>query len=97
MGHHKKGSPAMKDHGLRRMEIEAHRDAKGKLTGHTVTHTPYEKPKEASKSGAFYNEPKRAEHPFSAADHEGMMAHIEEHLGKGGAGGETQSEKEDGE
>jgi hypothetical protein len=80
LGHHKKGSSAMKDHGMRRMEIEVHRDGAGKITGHTVTHTPYEKPK-SSKSGAFYQEPKRSEFPFSAKDHKSMLAHISEHLG----------------
>jgi hypothetical protein len=89
LGHHKKGSSAMKDHGMRRMEIEVHRDGAGKITGHTVTHTPYEKPK-SSKSGAFYQEPKRSEFPFSAKDHKSMLAHITENLG--GAAAEPAAE-----
>jgi hypothetical protein len=90
LGHHKKGSSAMKDHGLRRMEIEVHRDGAGKITGHTVTHTPYEKPK-SSKSGAFYQEPKRSEFPFSAKDHGSMVDHVAEHLGGKGEEKETEA------
>lgn len=81
----------MKEHGLRRMEVEVHRDGAGKITGHTVTHTPFEKPKTSSKSGAFYSEPKRSEFPFSAKDNEAMIDHVSEHLGGEGAGAGEES------
>lgn len=82
----------MKDHGLRRMEIEVHRDGAGKITGHTVTHTPFEKPK-LSKSQAFYEEPKRSEFPFSVKDHDSMIDHVTAKL-DGGEGGESESGEE---
>jgi hypothetical protein len=86
LGHHKKGSPAMK-HNIRRMEIEVHRGPKNEVTGHTIYH--HMMPSKASKSGAFMEQEQHA-YPFDAdgqsSTHGDMMEHIGQHLKLEGAG-----------
>lgn len=62
----------MKDHGIREIRIEVHRN-KGKITGHTVHH--HMMPRKSSKSGAF-NEYETNQFPFAADDHKSMMSHV---------------------
>lgn len=72
----------MKHEPMREMRIEIHREASkdgkpGKLTGFTVHH--HMVPKPHGKSQAFY-EDNNSQHPFSADDHAGMMAHVNKHM-----------------
>lgn len=71
------------EHDMRRVEIEAHRGANKKLTGHTVH--AYHMPKSASKSGAFMEETHEST-PFNITDHKAMMAHVAKLLGGAGVG-----------
>lgn len=73
LGHHQKGSAAMKKAPFRRTEIKHHDDG-----SHTVEHFPQHKP--MSKSGAFmdHGEPMS----YSAGDHKELMAKLTEHLTK---------------
>jgi hypothetical protein len=61
-----------KDHGIRELRIEVHRKG-NKITGHTVHH--HMVPKPTGKSHAFYEDTHHS-FPFSADDHKGMMAHV---------------------
>ena len=63
---------------MREMRIQIHRGAGGKLTGFTVHHHMMPK---ATKSAAFMENTEHS-HPFSADEHEEMMDHVAEHLGK---------------
>lgn len=84
LGHHTKGSSAMKSPGnMKRMEIEIHHGPASKagmpkVTGFTVHH--HMAPAAASKSGAFMEQETHS-HPFSAAEHGAMMEHVADHLG----------------
>lgn len=78
----KNPAPKQAKGALREMRIEVHRDAAGKITGHTVNHE-YERPKQKTSSPAFYEERPKASHPFGAGEHEAMIDHIDEHLDDG--------------
>lgn len=80
LGHHKKGSAAMKKAAaghLREMRIEVHHGPQKEVTGYTVHH--HMMPKAASKSGAFMEHESHT-HPFSADEHGEMMEHVQTHL-----------------
>lgn len=88
LGHHTKGSSAMKKESpaghIREMRIEIHRGPKKAVTGFTVHHNMM--PQAAGKSGAFM-EHETHSHPFSASEHGKMMAHVASHLqGMAGSG-----------
>ncbi len=70
MGHHKKGSNAMK-HGFHETRITHHEDG-----SHTVEHVPRAKP---SKSGAFHERGQSTS--YSAANTQEMMSKMGGHLG----------------
>jgi hypothetical protein len=85
LGHHTKGSAAMKKETaapMREMRIEIHRGPKNEVTGHTVHH--HLMPTKASKSGAFMEETHHS-FPFDgegeSSTHGNMMEHIGKHLG----------------
>lgn len=83
LGHHKKGSAAMKRvakaEPMREMRVEIHRGPgpKKEVTGFTVHH--HMVPKPASKSGAFMEDTTHQQ-PFSKDEHGKMMAHVTQHL-----------------
>jgi len=81
LGHKKKGSDAMKKPAtepMREMRVEIHRGPKKEVTGFTVHHQMMPK---ATKSAAFMENTTHS-HPFSADEHEKMMAHVSHHLGR---------------
>lgn len=67
----------MKDQRLREMRIEVHRDAKGKITGHTVHHHMESTKKN---TGPYYDGGKSTSFPFGKDQHEDMVDHVSEHL-----------------
>ena len=80
LGHHTKGSAAMKKAApghMREMRVEIHRGPKKEVTGYTVHHNMM--PTAASKSGAFMEHESHTQ-PFSAKEHEAMLDHVHEHL-----------------
>lgn len=85
LGHHQKGSSAMKKAPFRRTEIRHHDDG-----SHTVEHYPHAKP--ATKSHAFmdHGEPKS----YSVEDNKSLMSSLQQHLG--GKSAETDAEAAEG-
>ncbi len=71
LGHHQKGSAAMKKAPFRRTEIEHHDDG-----SHTVKHFP--QPSAMTKSGAFMDRGEPTS--YSAGDHGELMSKLTSHL-----------------
>ena len=82
LGHHTKGSAAMKKAAYHRTEIKHHDDG-----SHTVEHFPHVKP---TKSSAFMDRGEPMS--YSAGDHKELMSKLTEHLSGKAPKGETDAE-----
>lgn len=72
-----KGAAMEKKHEshMRELRVEIHRGPKNEVTGYTV-----HKHMVPKKKSAAFMESETHQHPFSAAEHGKMMAHVEDHL-----------------